>query len=854
MVKQWQLPILLTSIFWMNVQPSWANRQQNETELKQQKIIQRSSLDAGQQPLSGTINLAQSSTPAAIQVTDVRINQTDTVLEIVLITKEGGELQTSVQRDGNRAIVEVSNAILTLPNRKDFQVENPVAGVARVTVSRREGNRLEVRVEGEATAPEVAVKTEQSAIAAEPDPEAAEEEELTVVGTRTDDSPYFTPNATTGTRTDTPLRDIPQSIQVIPKQILKDQRITRLEEALNNISGFNYGGNFAGTGTELNLRGFSNVPVLRDGFRQFSSFSGGFPETANLEQVEVLKGPSSVLYGEIEPGGLVNLVSKQPLSKPFYEGQFQAGSYGFINPQIDFSGPLTADQRLRYRLNALYRREDGFLDDNRENRRLFIAPIVSWKIDDRTDLSVQLEYSDDKRPFEVGLPAFGEGVLNVPRDRIINEPNDFAAEQFLNVGYNLEHRFNDNWKIRSAFRYFNRDLQTLGALPLLFDEATASVGRLLAQQELETQNYALQTSVIGKFATGPVKHTLLFGVDFTRTEETEVIRFDSSFSDFQFLDVFNPAYGGFDGVDPNTLPLSGDTITRQNRLGVFLQDQIAFTDNLLLLLGLRYDTVQRRTIRNPTDFDFNPLRSEISRNDSAWSPRIGLVYKPIPSISLYGSYSQSFTPSTDTTANGEPLEAVRGQGFEAGIKTDFLKGRLAATLAYFDITRQNVPTPDPSNPLFSIATGEQRSRGVELDVTGQILPGWNIIASYAYTNARVTEDNDIPIGNRLFNAPEHSASLWSTYEIQRGSLRGLGFGLGFKYVGERQGDLQNTYRLDSYFLTNAAVYYRRKNWQFALNFKNLFNVDYIAASRNSRGFGNEPGAPFTIIGTVSVQF
>lgn len=856
-VKQWQLPVMLTSILWISAQPGWANEQQSKAEFNRQQVSQLIPLGNEQPSASVITKFSQSPALKTIQVTDVRINQNGTILEIILVTREGGELQTTVQRDGNRAIAEVPNTILTLPNRKDFQVENPVEGVARVSVLQREGNRLEVRVEGVATAPEIVVKTEQGAIAADPDPEASEEEEITVVGTRTDDSPYFTPNATTGTRTDTPLKDIPQSIQVIPQQILRDQRVTRLEEALNNVSGFTYGGNFAGIGAELNLRGFSDVPVLRDGFRRFSFFPGEFPETANLEQVEVLKGPSSVLYGEIEPGGLVNLVSKKPLSEPFYEGQFQAGSYGFISPQIDFSGPLTTDKRVRYRLNALYRREDSFRDYEQENRRFFIAPTVSWKIGDRTDLSVQLEYSDDKRPFEVGLPAFGEGVLDVPRDRIINEPNDFAAEQSLNVGYNLEHRFSDNWKIRSAFRFSNRDLQTLGAIPLVFDEATGSLGRLLAFQESETQNYTLQTSVTGKFATGPVKHTLLFGVDLVRTEETEVIRFDNnfldpSFSNFQFLDVFNPSYGGFDGVDPNTLPLSSNAVTRQNRLGIFLQDQIAFTDNLLLLLGLRYDTVQQRTVVSPTDFD--PLRSEINSNESAWSPRIGLVYKPIPSISLYGSYSQSFTPSTEVSAAGEPFEPIRGQGFEVGIKTDFLKGRLAATLAYFDITRRNVPTPDPDNPFFSIATGEQRSRGVELDVTGQILPGWNIIASYAYNNARVTEDNDIPVGNRLFNAPEHSASFWSTYEMQRGSLRGLGFGLGFKYVGERQGDLQNTYRLDSYFLTNAAIYYRRKNWQFAINFKNLFNVDYVAASDNQREFGNEPGAPFTVIGSVSVQF
>ncbi len=176
-------------------------------------------------------------------------------------------------------------------------------------------------------------------------------------------------------------------------------------------------------------------------------------------------------------------------------------------------------------------------------------------------------------------------------------------------------------------------------------------------------------------------------------------------------------------------------------------------------------------------------------------------------------------------------------------------------MAYFDITKQNVAVTDPNNSFFSIPTGEQQSRGVELDVTGEVLPGWNIIAAYAYINAEVTADTNTDIvGNRLFNVPKHSASLWTTYQIQSGNLQGLGFGVGFNYVGEREGDLDNSFRVDSYFLTNAAIFYRRNNWRFALNFKNLFDVNYIEAAENSRSSGNLPGDPFTVIGSISVEF
>lgn len=178
-----------------------------------------------------------------------------------------------------------------------------------------------------------------------------------------------------------------------------------------------------------------------------------------------------------------------------------------------------------------------------------------------------------------------------------------------------------------------------------------------------------------------------------------------------------------------------------------------------------------------------------------------------------------------------------------------------ATLSYFDITKQNVATSDPIFFGFSIATGEQKSQGFEFDMTGEILPGWNIIAAYAYTDAEISEDNTPELsGNRLFNVPKHSASLWTTYTIQSGNLQGLGFGIGFNYVGEREGDLDNSFQVDSYFLTNAAIFYRRDNWRFALNFKNIFDIDYIEAVESSRLFSNLPGDPFTVIGSVSVEF
>ena len=629
---------------------------------------------------------------------------------------------------------------------------------------------------------------------------------------------------------------------------MEDQQAVRIEDALSNVSGVAFGGTRGGLDVDFTIRGFNDVPILRDGFRQFGVFGESIPEIANLERIEVLRGPASILYGEIEPGGVINLVTEQPLSEPFYEAHVQVGNRGFVSPSIDFSGPLTDDGRVLYRFNGLFRQENSFRDFDTKITRSFFAPVVSWQISDRTDLTLQLEYSDYEGPSDVGLPAIEDEIADVPFDRITGEPDDFIETETINVGYHLEHHFSENWQLRSAFRFNRQDYLSVSAAA--FFSESPLVFRILGNRDSFDQNFGLQTNVVGEFSTGSIGHTLLFGVDLNRTESTDFLRAD--LSDFRPIDIFNPIYGAFDGVDVDALPVVIDQDTQRDRLGIYLQDQIDILDNLILVAGVRYDTIEQTLTNRPSSS--TTTSTETVQNDDAWIPRVGIVYQPIPTVSLYGSYSQSFVPNGSTTADGDPLEPELGEGFEAGIKAEFLDGDLLATLAYFDITKQNVSTTDPNNPFFSVATGEQHSRGVELDITGEILPGWNVIASYAYIDAEVTEDNTIPEGNRLFNAPEHSANVWTTYEIQEGDLAGLGFGLGFNFVGERVGDLANSFEVDSYFLTNAAIFYECAGWRAAINIRNLFDIDYIAANRNARASFNEVGAPFTIIGSVSVQF
>ncbi|MEM8639735.1 MAG: TonB-dependent receptor [Cyanobacteria bacterium P01_G01_bin.54] len=789
----------------------------------------------------------------AAQVIAVELASQARRLEIILKTDQEDLLQvdaTQFRVEGNSLLATIGNANLNLTDAEVFTAANPTADIAQVVVSPGENNTIEIIVTGNNTPPTtpVTVRTGFFAYALNSGSDA---DELRILVTGDQDS-YLVPDASTATRTDTPLRDIPHSIQVIPRQIIEDQQAIRLEDVLQNAAGVISLGNEDGRGSEFSIRGFDDAPVLRDGFRLpvFAGDPAG-AEVANLERVEVLRGPASILYGQVEPGGVISLVTKQPLSEPYYNIQLQGGSRDFLSSSIDLSGPLTEDGRLLYRLNMLYRQEDSFRDYDNNLERFFIGPSLTFLIDDRTDLNISLEYVKDNEPANFGTIALGDTVAPVPLERVTNNPGDIIEQTYFSLGYTLEHRFNDNWQLRNQFRYISSSFDYGGVFPFpaFPQDDSGDLPRLFVARNGEMNAYSLYTNIQGTFKTGSIKHTLLAGVDLVQWREFDFQRFD--FAAPNVLNLFNPDY-----PDPATfpadedIPIVVDRIIETKQLGIYLQDQIDLTDNLIVVAGLRYDAVDFMSTDSVAVF-FEP---ETEQYNDAVIPRIGVVYQPIEPISLYASYARSFSPNFATDADGNILPPEEGEGLEVGIRGEMIKNRLAATLAYFDITKQNVATADPNNLIGSVATGEQRSRGIDFNLTGEILPGWNIIASYAYIDAEVTEDNDIDlVGNRLFGAPENSASLWTSYEIQSGELQGWGLGLGFNFVGERQGDLDNTFKLDSYFVTNAAVFYRQDNWQFRLNIDNLFDIDYIESNNGSR-IRAYPGDPLTVRASFSYTF
>ncbi|WP_164928491.1 TonB-dependent siderophore receptor [Gloeobacter violaceus] len=674
-----------------------------------------------------------------------------------------------------------------------------------------------------------------------PGSDPSELDEVTVVGR------YLRKDATTATKTDTPLIDIPQSIQVVPRQLLEDQKIIQFNDALKTVSGvFNANPTFASFST-FNVRGFNTNNIYRNGFRDGVNSLAGF-DVASIERIEVLKGPGSVLYGQGELSGIINVETKRPQPKAAYAATFDAGNYGLFRSSLDFTGPLTADKALSYRLNAVYQNSKSFLDFFQAERWL-VAPAFTWRIGSNTTLDIDGEFYNARQPSTFGLPAVGTVLPNpngkISTGRFVGEPLlDNYGSSAYRFSYRLEHRFSPNWSLRHGFSSSHQRLLFTQTVPVeLFPDGRTLLRVITGTTVPDGYTFwrdsnIVDTYLIGNFRTGPVEHKLVFGFDaswfYNATRQ-----FNGAL--IAPLDLFNPVYS----------PTRGPTILEANSFnspssyGIYIQDQLSFSENLKLLLGLRYDNATQRTAdlltatRTSEDFD-------------AFSPRVGLVWRPILPLALYGSFSRSFLPTLGTNQAGLPFVPERGEQFEAGLKADLLEGKLFTTLAYFDLTRQNVLTPDPSNPFFSLQTGEQNSRGVEFDLTGEPVPGWNLTAAYAYIDARITRDTQFAVGNRLGAVPHHSASLWSTYQLQEGSLKGLGFGLGLFYVGERTGDLANTFTLPGYLRTDAGVYYRADNVRYAFNFRNLFNVEYYESAGSALDV--IVGTPFTVIGSVSVEF
>ncbi|MEH1807640.1 TonB-dependent siderophore receptor [Nostoc sp.] len=810
-------------------------------------------------------NPEQRSGDQVVPIMGVKANPTNKGVELILETTRGEQLQVTNRSTGNSFIADIPGAQLRLASGEafTFRSEKPLAEITEITVTNIDPNTVRVTVVGEKNLPTVELFDDNTglvfginsaAIATSPpqqpqtpqdqqkpasetpqqEPTAQQDEpiELLVTG---DQDRYNVPETSTATKTDTPLRDIPQSIQVVPRQVLEDRKVRSLKEAVETVSGVVDGGtNFGAPSGGRVIRGFVQTGNFRNGYRDTNdSFS--LTGIGTIEQVEVLKGPASVLFGAVEPGGIVNVTTKQPLSEPYYSLGFEAGNFGYYQPSIDFSGPLNTDKTVLYRFIASYQDSSGFQDFVHTDITT-IAPSITLKLGDRTDLNLYYEYTNyNGYPNQSGSWFFSDGSF-LPRSLFLGYPDlTFIDAKTQKFGYTLNQKLSDNWQIRNNFAVATTRTRDAfaGGLDIVDDSSLIDISA--ERRRYSIDNYFGQIDLLGKFKTGSISHQLLAGFDFNRNVQI----FESTISDSALpnLDIFNPDYNISNPVYiPN---YSFDSSTQS--YGAYLQDQISILDNLKLLVGGRLDWVSQNQTNSGID---SP-----EQNDSAFSPRVGLVYQPSKSVSLYTSYSQSFLPTSGFNPDGRAFKPTKGTQYEAGIKTDFLDGKLSTTLAAYQITKTNVTIQDQNDRDAQIQVGEQRSRGIELDITGEILPGWKVIGSYAYTDAEVTEDIDISVGNKLLGVPENQASLWTTYEIQKGDLKGLGFGLGLFYVGERAALSDNSVELPNYWRTDAAIFYRRDRFNAAINIRNLLDTDYFSSTYGYT-LGLERGAPFTIIGSI----
>jgi iron complex outermembrane recepter protein len=835
--------IIISPLGFLLNQPIVANEIEQKANTSQLEISAKPSTRAADL-------LAQETTSRVIKITRVKLNSTDADLEVILESDLASTAIPVTRTEGNIFIAELKNAILTIPEGNGFQAKNPAAGITRVSVTQVDETTIEVSVIGIEKVPNATVRVRAATTTQQRVPTEPDEGEEEIVATGQQDTGYRVPNATTATKTDTPLRDIPQSIQVIPRQVIEDQGSTRISDITRNVSGVNTTTGPSGVGEFFTIRGFSGNEFgggneFRNGFRSLGlgSFNSG-----NIERVEVLKGPASVLYGQIEPGGIINFVTKQPVDRPYYSGDLEIGSFNFYRPSLDISGPLTNDKRLLYRLNLGYENSGSFV--NFVDRQIIqIAPTFSYTIGDNTKLTLSYEYLSEEGTNNPGLPR-NPIAFRLPRSLFLGEPEDTVDSEAQALTFGLEHRFSKNWQLRSRFAWqsesFKRNAFRIG-------RRLAPDGRTLGRQlqvdtEDRTNSYSIQTDLIGKFKTGSIEHQLLFGIEWVNFRDLDA----TGFAAVDPIDILNPLYG----VPRPTLFDEGASrlTTRSNTIGLYLQDQVTLLPNLKILVGGRYEFIDEKSGFQELGEDGVTEIDSISENsffNQAFSPRVGIVYQPIKPISLYASYSTSFIPNNTLTSTGELIEPTRGTQFEIGVKAEAFDGKLAATLATYQITKTNVLTTDPDDPDFSIPIGKTRSRGIEFDIAGKPLPGWNVIGSFFFNDSVVTVgDENNPVGDTLIDAPKSGASLWTTYEIQSGDLKGLGFGGGLFYVGEVEAELPNSFVLPSYVRTDATIFYRRDNWKIGLNFKNLFNTRYYT----NQGAAIYPGEPFTILGSVSVSF
>ena len=722
-------------------------------------------------------------------------------------------------------------------------------------------------------------------------------QEVEVIGRK--ESSYKNTNSFIGTKTASALKEVPQSVGYVTKELILDQGATTVNEVVKNISGVNQNSSY----NDFSIRGFRatgnrNSGNLLNGMRAQTSLWKQ-SSLANIERVEVIKGPASALFGNAAPGGVINRVTKKPLFENKNSITVGVGSWNTLKTYGDFTGPLNPKKTLLYRLNLGYEKTDSFRD-LQGSESIIAAPSFSYIPNEKTHINVDFVYQNFNGKIDRGqsVPADGN-VYSTPISRSLSAANDFLKENTLNTTIALTHKFSDHISLNAIYlnSSYSEDMlehtqanlyyKQIGNGANAFRYADPNKVMMTANQRKRYfANNSFNTYFNFNFNTGILKHKLLVGYDYFISEQkagsssisaqgylskdkTKVIGTYTTTANVLAGSVQTPTTNVpiFDLYDPiagNAYKDISKYIWKQNTLnpyeeyshGVYVQEQIDISI-VKLLIGLRQEWFTEILNKETT--------KEISRQTSAFIPRVGLVVEASENINLYSTWVKGFQPQganiqSDPDRYGGPFDYMKSELYEVGLKTEWFNKRLSATLAIFKITQENSleQSPKAGKADWRVPVDEE-SNGFELDVAGQILPNFSVVANYAYTDARIVklkEEGSIKDLNvQRPSTPRHAANLWTKYIFENGSLKGLGAGIGVSYASERLGQVGRRATAASYpdyTLLNAVLYYKVKDVQLQLNVNNVLNRTYwISGYDNLRNF---PGAPRNINASVTYRF
>jgi iron complex outermembrane receptor protein len=663
-------------------------------------------------------------------------------------------------------------------------------------------------------------------------------------------------------KVDTPVRDIPLSIQSYTSSFMKAVETTNVADLYNYTTGVTRSGN---TGVDFVIRG---IRASNTGNIQYNGLPGlaarfGSPSTENVERIEVLKGPSSVLYGQAQPGGIINIVTKKPLAERANHVDVRGGTYFGTGPGFgdankfhlagDFTGPIDGSRKLLYRLIAAYDSDESFRAFATSNE-VYVVPTVSWLGWGGTVVNLELEYRRTRTALDSGLVAPRNDItLVAPITVRYQEPDDYLNEDGKTASLGVNKLFANGLTWNVNWRSVWHEDDTKGYENVGISGLTTVTRRDRRQLNSRRLHY-LDTNVLKTVHTGSVRHKLLFGLN-GGYEMTDFDRVQFATGAALNVNILDPVYGA-----PG-LPARPDThrYTPSWAYAAYVSDQIEISPRWKALAGLRYDrkTSEERELR------INPRTRD--KESDAVLPLAGLVFQPNRVWSLYGSYATSFTPpppgATDAQGNN-PFGPERARQLEAGVKADLGSGRGEATLSVFRITKDDLLITLVAQAVND-QIGQEQSTGLEATVSHRILENWQAIAGYAYADSKVTEDSDpARVGSRIANAPRHSANLWTRYDVAGGSLRGLGFGLGLVYTGQRAGTIRASSStlpvldLPSYFRVDTGLYYVARRYELTARVVNLLDELYYESNlgTGTTSLNIRPGSPRAATLSMRVKF